>query len=183
MPSRLSSATSGCRKGPTFAGPAVPGNAPLTRREAIRPRRWVALKVSLLAPLVNYELRHISGPLPEPVRIELYQGEADPFGVEDLGLTFAPKDRFVIAFDGSRPVAAAGWLERDVQAGSHTVAAAGSAPCSSGPAAAGGVCAGSSSRKPWPPLPQPVAPTASSSANRSSSRSTHTSAGGRSSAR
>ena len=74
---------------------------------------------------MNYELRHISEPLPEPVRIELYEDEADPFGVHDSDLAFAPKDRFVIAFDGSRPVAAAGWLARDVRAGSHTVAAAG----------------------------------------------------------
>jgi GNAT superfamily N-acetyltransferase len=58
------------------------------------------------------------------VRIELIDGERDPSGIEGAGLTFAPKEHFVLAFDGARPVASAGWLAREVRAGDQDVAAA-----------------------------------------------------------
>lgn len=75
--------------------------------------------------IVSYDLRHLPGPLPDALRVELAEGEIDPFGIEKAGLTFAHKEQFVIAFSDDRPVAAAGWLARDVRVGSRTVAAAG----------------------------------------------------------
>jgi predicted GNAT family N-acyltransferase len=71
------------------------------------------------------ELRHVLGPLPESLRTELIEGEVDPWGIEESGFTFASKEHFVIAQDGEQPVAAAGWLSRDVVVGGEAVAAAG----------------------------------------------------------
>jgi predicted N-acetyltransferase YhbS len=71
------------------------------------------------------DLRHIRGPLPEAPRVELEEGEVDPFGVEGSGLTFARKDHFVVAFEGGHPIAVAGWLARDIRVGGRSAAAAG----------------------------------------------------------
>jgi hypothetical protein len=69
-------------------------------------------------------LRYVPGPLPEALRAELAEGEVDPSGIAGAGLAFAPKEHFVIALDGERPLASAGWLAREVRVGGHPVAAA-----------------------------------------------------------
>lgn len=69
-------------------------------------------------------LQYVAGPLSESVRTELSEGERDPFEIEGAGLTFAPKEHFVLALEGERPVASAGWLAREVRVGDRDVAAA-----------------------------------------------------------
>jgi hypothetical protein len=69
-------------------------------------------------------LQYVAGPLPESLRAQLSEGEADPSGIAGAGLTFAPKEHFVIAFAGEQALASAGWLARDVRVDGDSVAAA-----------------------------------------------------------